>query len=247
MSSAAPLLTLTAFLGRAKRAFLAGPAGTEEQRSALLYIGNAAGDLDTIVSALTAAFVRGAPAPDALHVPVMPFARADFRLRQDAALLFAHCGFEVDGEGAPCDLLFWDEISAELASAWRGESLGLVLTDHNSLTPAVSAALGEDVRSIIDHHQDERRHLETCDGAARQIDTAAGSACSLVANEALMGAAAGGGGGGGGGGVNEALGTLLLAAVTADCRGFDPKQRRFDWADVTAAHTLLHGVQDVRT
>ena len=108
-SATAPLLL---FLGRAKRSFLAGPAAGEPR--ALVYIGNAAGDLDTIVSSLTAAFVReqqpggsgapgapgGAPgAPEAaLHVPVLPFARADFRLRQDASLLLAHCGFELDGQ-----------------------------------------------------------------------------------------------------------------------------------------------------
>jgi hypothetical protein len=155
-SATAPLLL---FLGRAKRTFLAGPASGEPR--ALVYIGNAAGDLDTIVSSLTAAFVReqqpgGAGAPGApggalgapaaaLHVPVLPFARADFRLRQDASLLFAHCGFELDGQGAPSELLFWDEVSAELASAWRAAGLGLVLTDHNALTPAVGAALGQQV------------------------------------------------------------------------------------------------------
>ena len=43
------------------------------------------------------------------------------------------------------------------------------------------------VRGIIDHHQDERQHLDTCSdsGGARLIDTSAGSACSLVAHEAL--------------------------------------------------------------
>ena len=145
------------FLGRVKRTFLAGPAVEAGDPRALVYIGNAAGDLDTIVSSLTAAFVReqgapdgasGAPgAPEAtLHVPVLPFARADFRLRQDASLLFAHCGFEIDGQGAPSELLFWDEVSVELAAAWRAAGLGLVLTDHNALTPAVGAALGQQVR-----------------------------------------------------------------------------------------------------
>ena len=251
-SATTPLLL---FLGRAKRTFLAGPAaaGAVEPR-ALVYIGNAAGDLDTIVSSLTAAFVReqlpagdlgaasgapGAPgaagAPEAaLHVPVLPFARADFRLRQDASLLFAHCGFEMDGQGAPSELLFWDEVSAELAGAWRDAGLGLVLTDHNALTPAVGAALGQQVCGIIDHHQDEGKHLDTCDGDARRIDTSAGSACSLVAHEAAAVAACQ---------EDVTLSTLLLATIAADCRGFDPKQRRFDWADVTAAHGLLQQLQ----
>ena len=39
------------------------------------------------------------------------------------------------------------------------------------------------------------------------------------------------------------LSTLLLGTIAADCRGFHPKQRRFDWADVTAAHTLLQQQQ----
>ena len=38
---------LTAFAARAKQGFLAGPAAG---RSAIVYVGNAAGDLDTIVS-----------------------------------------------------------------------------------------------------------------------------------------------------------------------------------------------------
>ena len=34
-------------------------------------------------------------------------------------------------------------------------------------------------RKNVDHHNDERVHLETSDGA-RTIDTAVGSACTLV-------------------------------------------------------------------
>ena len=92
------------------------------------------------------------------------------------------------------------------------------------------------MRGIIDHHQDERKHLDTCgdDGGARRIDTSAGSACSLVANEAAALQSCQ---------EDAVLSTLLLGTIAADCRGFDPKQRRFDWADVTAAHTLLQQQQ----
>ena len=224
-------MALTAFAARSKQRFLAGPGAAEQ--SSFVYVGNAAGDLDTIVSAITLAYVRNAEAdPDGpLHVPVIPFVRSDFRLRQDASLLFTHCGFAIDGEGAPSDLLFWDEISDELAAAWRAARLGIVLTDHNSLTPAVGAALGDNVIGVVDHHQDEKRHLETCEGPHRNIDTAAGSACSLVVLEARET--------GSGTALDACVALLLLGTVAADCRGFDPAQRRFDWADVEAAAWLL--------
>ena len=73
------------------------------------------------------------------------------------------------------------------------------------------------MRGIIDHHQDERKHLDTCgdDGGVRRIDTSAGSACSLVANEAAALQSCQ---------EDAVLSTLLLGTIAADCRGFDPKQ-----------------------
>ena len=78
-----------------------------------------------------------------------------------------------------------------------------MLTDHNRATGA--ARLGGKVLKIIDHHQDEGNHPE----AERIIDTAAGSACSLVALEAVRLSRL------------HALQVvvLLLSTIAVDCRG----------------------------
>ena len=67
----------------------------------VLCVGNEAGDLDTIVSALAVAFFETfnevqkqhiAGERRKLYVPLAPFHRADFRLRRDAVLLFEQVG-----------------------------------------------------------------------------------------------------------------------------------------------------------
>ena len=74
-----PLHTMLATT-RAK--FALGPAaGALGPPAALACIGNGAGDLDSIVSSVCLAYCLAVRYTQPLVLPVLPFARADFRLR----------------------------------------------------------------------------------------------------------------------------------------------------------------------
>lgn len=175
-----PPLSPQAFVAQSRAAFLAGPSAGATA-SATVWVGNVAGDLDTIVSAVCAAYcrqVQGAEPASRQHVPLVPFPRPDFRLRQDACLLFRHCGFDFDSEGAVESLLYFPDEAAAPAEAWRGAgALSVALTDHNRLAEHFAASLGDVVVEVIDHHSDERAHLSSS-GGARLIDTSAGASAS---------------------------------------------------------------------
>ena len=159
--------------------FLAGP--TVQLPRAVVCIGNDAGDIDSLASAVGLAVVLQQRQPACLHVPCAPFARRDFRLRQDASLLFGHCA-TLDATGAPVELLHLDDLAAA-AAPWRAaERLAVALTDHNVCLPGVTSAVGgAPVAAIVDHHNDESKHMDARDAAAlREIDPAVGSCCSLV-------------------------------------------------------------------
>lgn len=246
---------LLSFLAASRRLFLSSP--TPATCAVVVTVGNDAGDLDSIVSAIayadwmTATLPEGGPSV----VPTVPFVRADFALRRDAQLLFHHCGFTLDDKGAPASLLYLDDLE-RAAGAWRyGDSLGVALTDHNSISAAAAAILGERVVAIVDHHNDERRHLtdeassmrrqapegDTVNEAAatalsrvprlREIDPSAGSACSLLVD--LMGPRV----------ISSRapeLCVLLLGTIAIDTRGFHPDliHQRYSLRDVRAAQCL---------
>ena len=220
-----PAASLPAWLATSKKSFLSGPA--DSQQAAIASIGNIAGDLDSIVSAVCLAFLEAAQPQAPVVAPLLPFDREDFRLRQDADLLFRHCGLGFDSAGAVEDLIYLDEVAAP-GEAWRRGSaaLGVALVDHNRIAPGVAALLGDRVVAIVDHHADESAHLEAAESGegcgaldavrrVRLVDAAAGSACSLVANlfhEQL-------------GDAPSELCVLLLATIAVDTRGFDAKAR----------------------
>merc|ERR1712194_832632 len=102
-------------------------------------MGNEAGDLDSIVSALCMAFLITAQT-NTSTIPYVQFPRADFQLRPDAVLLFQSAGFGLDEQMAPKCLTFSDELSLhELAS---NPNVSVVLTDHNELSQAVAPLFG---------------------------------------------------------------------------------------------------------
>eukprot|EP00966_Prymnesium_polylepis_P277854 6419654-Prymnesium_polylepis.1 len=133
---------LHTFLQTTRAQFLAGPSTSGQ--AAVAAIGNVAGDLDSIVSAVCLAFLQTAAQPEPRVVPALPFNRDDFRLRQDAGLLFRHCGLAFDGSGAVTDLVYLDELATPGAT-WRAgdAALGVALVDHNRIAPGVSALLGD--------------------------------------------------------------------------------------------------------
>ena len=161
---------LRSWLARSLCTFRARPMGTEGPSAAIVSIGNDAGDLDSLVSSIAIANWRPIGGTDnraPLWLPVAPFARSDFRLRQDACLLFGHLGLEFDEVGAPTDLMHIDEVDAGTVASWRDAGgLGVALVDHNACLPGAASIFGERVVAIVDHHNDERCHLGSQIGRA---------------------------------------------------------------------------------
>jgi hypothetical protein len=125
---------------------------------------------------------------------------------------------------------------------WR--SAVAALTDHNKPTGEVAALLGAEaaVTAVVDHHNDEDAPA-TRAAAPREIDPAAGSTCppprahrTAADDDGATAAARRGANGRGVEGrrcsllaemmpaeaLDPALCALMLGALAADCRGFDP-------------------------
>lgn len=199
MLAAGAASSLEAFLVRSLAAFLTGPPAA--RAAAVVSVGNDAADLDSIVSAMAFAEWQQAMAPAGLlYVPLAPFPRRDFRLRTDASLLFKHCAVPFDAAGAPASIMHLDE-AGSAAAAWDSK-LGVALLDHNACLPGCTAALGDRVVAIVDHHNDEKHHMHLADCEAtpqqtadddplasvrrlREVDPSTGSTCSLLVE--LMG------------------------------------------------------------
>lgn len=193
-----------ASLAQRKAAFL----GTGDATRTVV-VGNRAGDLDSIASALAVAHLTSG-------VAVAQFARRDLALRRDASKA-------LDFLAAGDALVFADELDADVAERRRVDELWL--TDHNCVD--ASFPLAGAVVGIVDHHADEGAHASAGD---RDVDAAAGSCSSLVAERLVKAGSA-----------SSSLGALLLFAIVLDCRGFDAKFQgtKFSPRDVAAAHALL--------
>ena len=251
---------LGSWLASAMLQWKAGPT-VDGFDAAVVSIGNDAGDLDSLVSSIAMADFQpiGGCGGRPLWLPVVPFPRSDFRLRQDACILFRHVGMAFDEAGAPTDLLHLDEVDVETAVLWRtAGGLGVALVDHNACLPDVSARFGARIVAIVDHHNDEGSHLELAagerdvaggkpddalsrmlEGSApllRLVHPEAGSTCSLLVE--LMDSTSPGGGGLSA--RSPELRVLLLAAIAVDTRGLEPSLlgQKYCAADVRAAQTL---------
>mmetsp|Transcript_44870 Transcript_44870/g.147159 ORF Transcript_44870/g.147159 Transcript_44870/m.147159 type:complete len:180 (-) Transcript_44870:117-656(-) len=160
LSSTAQSGGLLPWLIQAGLTFRAGP-DPDGFQAAIVGIGNDAGDLDSLAASIAIADWQpvGGCGGRPLWVPIAPFPRSDFRLRQDACLLFNHIGFSFDGAGAPEALLHLDDVDAATARRWSDAGgLGLALVDHNACVPGVRSLLGDRVVAIVDHHSDEQKH-----------------------------------------------------------------------------------------
>mmetsp|Transcript_23638 Transcript_23638/g.41733 ORF Transcript_23638/g.41733 Transcript_23638/m.41733 type:complete len:421 (-) Transcript_23638:828-2090(-) len=197
-----------------------------------LSIGNDAGDLDSIVSALALAFCWDklpGTAEQGTGVAVAPFKRKEFRLRGDARWLFKKAGVAMDAVGAPEGLLFMDDLDQPTVEE-LDQRCSLLLTDHNEPGTKLCALWGgrqnlPPVASVVDHHQDAGQFT---DALLRVVDPACGSACTLVASQALSNQVT----------LPEDLVTLLLGTILLDTRDFDADKKRFAEIDVQT-HKLL--------
>jgi exopolyphosphatase len=136
--------------------------------AALVVLGNEAGDLDSMVSAIVYAFLCYQQDGYRSVLPVMPIQRADFSLRSEAVYLFQEAGID------PADIIFYDEIDLEALLAGGTE---LILVDHNELCSQLKQ-YNNTVVGILDHHVDAGLYP-----AAFRLIQAVGSTASLVALE----------------------------------------------------------------
>ena len=201
--------------------------------SCKIYIGNEAGDADSIISSLCMAYLRSSinTASNTIHVPVVCVNRKDIHLRHDVELLLQSIKLELS------DLICIDEINLPSSSSSSSLSLSvnnnddnrlkLILLDHNVISNKVTSLLpisnnniiDSYIEEIIDHHADVG-YYPHCQGKYRNIawdhntNTATvGSACTLVSeiylseSERLL---------------DSDISTLLMGVISLDTYNMDP-------------------------
>jgi len=138
-------------------------------------IGNEAGDADTIISAISLAYIESVK-EDTQKTPIVSIPKADLKHRRpEVRLLLELAGI------SPKLLLFVDD------PLIKDNSYGanITLVDHNVLAEDLENK-GWKVLEIVDHHEDKQQYLDSCSGPARNIAFAddkalVASACTLVA------------------------------------------------------------------
>lgn len=200
------------------------------------FVGNEAGDADSIVSALAAAWYvenDASSSSDELRrvvvVPLVSVPRADVVLRRDACLLLEDlCGVDlarlsyVDDEPVR-RLLTSDRLRRE-------NRVVLTLTDHNVVDDR-SLLAGLPVVGVLDHHEDAGRYADAIDRevAYANGEAAVASACTLVAERALSSSSS----------LDPDAALALLGVVALDSVGLDEAAGRATDRDRRAVRALL--------
>lgn len=191
--------------------------GVRAGRATRFVLGNEAADLDSMASAVAAAYwLSAASGPDDPWVPLVNIPRADFKLRTEAVYLLSEVGI------GPELLTFIDEVDLDATLA-QGR-LELVLVDHNALA-AGQASLAPAVSGVIDHHRDEEGFPE----ARPRLVEPVGSAATLVGRELLDA---------GQPVVEPGLARLLLGTILLDTVNLDPDAKRATDEDIQVAARL---------
>ncbi|KAI0252813.1 hypothetical protein BJV78DRAFT_1199172 [Lactifluus subvellereus] len=177
-------------------------------------MGNEAGDLDSLASAIAYAWYAtrylGQPT-----VPLLQTPRADMPLRAENLYALEFSGVD------PAHLLTGDELPANVPPAAK-----YALLDHNTLAGRFAADESARVVAIVDHHADERNHLNA---SPRIVEVPTGSCTSLVARLIRQEWAEG---------MSRSVARLLLCGVLIDTGGLKPGGKA-EAADREAAPFLL--------
>ncbi|KAL7284602.1 hypothetical protein ACG7TL_001896 [Trametes sanguinea] len=210
--------SLSEFLKESKSAYLAAvQAGKAKEWTVVM--GNEAGDLDSISSAIAYAWyasrVKGISA-----VSLTQTLRADLHLRAENLHAFELVHI------SPTDILCIDDVPVQTSQPFPSSQFALV--DHNRLQPRFTRD-NPDARvvAVIDHHEDEGLHKDTADPRIVVVPT--GSCSSLVARlfedhpEHMT----------------PEVATLLLCSILIDTSGLKPGGKAED-ADRRAASFLIH-------
>ncbi|RPD61702.1 DHH phosphoesterase [Lentinus tigrinus ALCF2SS1-7] len=221
---------LSTFLKDQKAAFL-DAAKTGNGKEWIVVMGNEAGDLDSIASAIAFAWyaskLQGATA-----VPLTQTPRAELHLRAENlhALELAHLN-------ADTDILCIDDVPHTADSGFPSSSFALV--DHNRLGSRFSHS-NSDARvvAVVDHHEDEGLYHDTAN--PRLVAVPTGSCASLVTQLFQDHPE-------GSNNLPPELATLLLCSILIDTSGLKPGGKA-EAADNRAARFLIpraaaHGQQ----
>nr|XP_018260227.1 uncharacterized protein I303_07144 [Kwoniella dejecticola CBS 10117]OBR82385.1 hypothetical protein I303_07144 [Kwoniella dejecticola CBS 10117] len=158
---------LASFLRAQKKNFLDDLKGGQAD-GWTVFMGNEAGDLDSIASSIGDAYLSSSFLPSLKKsIPLILTPQVLMTLRPENLLALKLSSIPID------TLLHPEQLPippTDLSSA--GIKFGLV--DHNKLLPQFGAG---EVTSIIDHHDDEHAHT---DASIREITVPTGSCASLV-------------------------------------------------------------------
>jgi exopolyphosphatase len=141
-------------------------------------VGNAAGDADSIISALTYGYIESTLSSTPTKTPIVSITKRDLvTQRPEVSFMFRALGLDSDVVDS---MRFIDDPLLQ-----DGKARNMTLVDHNRLENSFHAEHWN-VVEILDHHFDEQQHLETCSGDDRNIafegDKAlVASTCTLVA------------------------------------------------------------------
>eukprot|EP00978_Attheya_sp_CCMP212_P019207 scaffold53559_cov55-Attheya_sp.AAC.1 len=153
------------------------------------YMGNEAGDADSIISSLALAYTKNLEYSSSSdddgtysNIPLVSIPRSDMALRRETVLLLQMAGVSTE------QLLYLDDASVQSAfkggtSSSRSSDMELTLVDHNKIRNSLSH-LSDRVVEIVDHHADEEAHRHIVPHRRRIAfehgHATAGSACTLM-------------------------------------------------------------------
>lgn len=199
----------------------------KEHPTSHIIVGNDAGDADSIVSAVTLAFIEQA-------TPIVSIPKQSFvNERPETNLLFRLAGIQAAAD----ELLFIEDLI--LMNSDAASRLDFTLIDHNVLNHVLDRFKDKaNVIEILDHHEDERQYLETCSGDDRTVAFDQGvalvaSSCTLVAerlkklsdNSDPV--------------YPESIGTLLLGVILIDSVNMDESVGKVTQRDRDAVNNLI--------
>ncbi|GBE83411.1 DHH phosphoesterase [Sparassis crispa] len=207
---------LSEFLSRQKERYLDAVArGTAGEWTVVM--GNEAGDLDSLASAIAYAYYAGVVSKHAPTIPLVQTPREDLHLRAENLHALALAGVD------PALLLTISDLPSSSSSS-PFPSTKFVLVDHNRLAPAFSHPSAR-VVAVVDHHADEGLYADTAD--PRLIEVPTGSCASIVARLLQHTGMR----------IPRELATLLLCSILVDTGGLKPGGKAED-ADRAAAAFL---------
>lgn len=131
-------------------------------------IGNDAGDADSIISAISLAYIESMHS-DAGMTPIVSISKDAFSFERPSVNLL----FQIAGISDPSDKLLFIEDLTEMLEIDSREGMpirSISLVDHNTLNNSLRPFQNNVVvTDIVDHHEDQREHEGTCTGDRRNI------------------------------------------------------------------------------